>query len=111
MRNVTPIETPSLFPELLEGNEPGRPAQPAQPAEETLEKPDALARGFVRWCWSFGGDFRNSPDITNFRFWLRKAKVTPSPAEEEQILEEARRLFLKKVEQAVRKADVLKGKD
>jgi hypothetical protein len=104
MRHVTPVPTPSLFPELLSGNEP------VTAVEETPERPD-LAPGFVRWCWSFGGDFRNSPDITNLRFWLQKVKATPSPNEEEEILEEARRLFLKKVEQAVRKADVPKDKD
>lgn len=96
MRNVTP----SLFPELLTGSES------VHVPEEIEGKPETLARGFVRWCWSFGRDFRNSPDITNLRFWLRKMKATPSPAEEEQILEEARHVFLKKVEQAVRKADV-----
>ena len=105
MRHATPIETPSLFsPELLTG-------EPVENIVETNDKSSAtLARDFVRWCCSFGNDFRNSPDITNLRVWMRKEKIDPSSSEEE-ILAEARRLFLKKVEQAVRKADVPKDKD
>jgi hypothetical protein len=110
MRNETPIATPSLFPELLGGSEAVEP-DIAEKIEKIEETPDALARAFVRWCWGFGSDFRNSPDITNLRVWLRKVKVEPTPNEEEGILEESRRLFLKKVEQAVRKADVPKDKD
>jgi hypothetical protein len=70
-----------------------------------------MARDFIRWCWSFGTDFHNSPDITNLRSWLKKESLSPSPSEEQEILVEARRLYLKKVEQAVRKADVPKVKD
>jgi hypothetical protein len=107
MRHVTPIETPSLFsPELLDTTDSLDIV--AQSAEKS---PEILARDFVRWCWSFGDEFRNSPDITNLRFWLRRKKLRPSSTEEEQILAEARRLFLKKVELAVRKADVPKDKD
>ena len=104
MRHATPLETPSLFtPELLNGNE-----AIVQSAEKST---DLLARDFVRWCWSFGTDFRNSPDITNLRSWLRKGSLNPSVSDEEEILVEARRLFLKKVEQAVRKVDVAKVAD
>jgi hypothetical protein len=106
MRHATPLETPSLFtPELLNGSESTDVV--ASPEKST----DAIARDFVRWCWSFGSDFHNSPDITNLRSWLRKGHLSPSASEEEEILVEARRLFLKRVEQAVRKADVPKGKD
>jgi hypothetical protein len=107
MRNATPLETPSLFtPELVSANEP------VDTFIGQAEKPSvATAQDFVRWCCSFGGDFRNSPDITNLRVWLRKENHDPSSSEEEEILAEARRLFLKKVEQAVRKADVPKDKD
>ena len=106
MRHVTPLDTPSLFtPELLNGNESLDVV--TSPEKST----DAHARDFVRWCWSFGNDFHNSPDITNLRSWLRKGQLSPSASEEEEILVEARRLFLKKVEQAVRKADVPKDKD
>ena len=106
MRHAPPLETPSLFtPELLDGSESLDVV--ATPEKST----DAIAREFVRWCWSFGTEFRNSPDITNLRSWLRNEKLDPSAAEEVEILLEARRLFLKRVEQAVRKADVPKNKD
>jgi len=106
MRHATPLDTPSLFtPELLNGSG-------SIDVVESTEKPaDVLARDFVRWCWSFGSDFHNSPDITNLRSWLRKGSLTASSADEDEILVEARRLYLKKVEQAVRKADVPKAKD
>jgi len=106
MRHAPPLETPSLFtPELLNGNESLDVI--ASPEKST----DVIARDFVQWCWSFGNDFRNSPDITNLRSWLRKGETNPSASEEEEILAEARRLFLKRVEQAIRKADVPKDKD
>ena len=102
MRNVPRVETPSLFtPELLVEAE----------SLGIVEPRDVLARDFVQWCWGVGGDFHNSPDITNLRFWLGRGKAIPSASEEAEILAEARRLFLKKVEQAVRKADVSKDKD
>ena len=106
MRHAPPIETPNLFaPEILTG-------EPVEDFVDTKEKSSAvLARDFVRWCCSFGNDFRNSPDITNLRVWMRKDKINPSSSEEVEILAEARRLFLKKVEQAARKADVPKEKD
>ena len=106
MRNVTSAGTPSLFtPDLF--------AAPEKAEEPVRAERDAghSARDFVRWCWSFGSDFRNSPDITNLRFWLQKNRIEFSESEEDEILAEARRLFLKKVEQAVRKADVPKESD
>jgi len=106
MRNASRVETPSLFtPELLVGNE-----SPGQ-TEGREQTPSALARDFVQWCWGVGGDFHNSPDITNLRYWLESVAASPSPSEEGEILVEARRLFLKKVEQAVRKADVSTDQD
>ena len=106
MRHATPLETPSLFtPELLDGTQSLDIV--ASPEKST----DVMARDFIRWCWSFGSDFRNSPDITNLRSWLRKGQLEPSASEEEEILVESRRLYLKRVEQAVRKADVPKDKD
>jgi hypothetical protein len=106
MRHAPPLETPSLFtPELLDGNESLDVI--ASPEKST----DVIARDFVRWCWSFGNDFRNSPDITNLRSWLQKGETNPSASEEDEILVEARRLFMKRVEQAIRKADVPKAKD
>ena len=106
MRHATPSETPSLFtPELLNGNEAIQVTENAETAT------DVMARDFIRWCWSFGSDFHNSPDITNLRSWLKKEALSPAPSEEQEILVEARRINLKKVEQAVRKADVPKVKD
>jgi hypothetical protein len=100
MRNDSLIGTPSLFtPELLTGGELETPQDSTQ---------GASAREFVRWCWNVGSDFRNSPDITNLRYWLQKKGAQTTPSEEDDILVEARRIFLKKVEQAVRKADVPK---
>jgi hypothetical protein len=63
------------------------------------------AKEFVRWCCSFGPDFRNSPDITNLRYWAKKNKVKILEREEVEILETARPLFIKRIEQAVRKAE------
>ena len=106
MRHATPSETPSLFtPELLNGSEAIQVTENAETAT------DIMARDFIRWCWSFGSDFHNSPDITNLRSWLKKEALSPAPSEELEILVEARRINLKKVEQAVRKADVPKVKD
>jgi len=62
------------------------------------------AREFVRWCFSLGDSFRNSPDATNLQSWLKKGQIKVSKAEESEILEEARRMFMKKLEQQVRKA-------
>jgi len=63
------------------------------------------AKDFVRWCWSFGNDFRNSPDITNLRYWAQKNKVNLKERDELEILDAARPLFLKRIEQAVRKSE------
>jgi hypothetical protein len=99
MRNVSPSETPSLFsPDLFV-----QPEVQTPPAEEKTA--GRLAREFVRWCWNVGGDFRNSPDHVNLLYWLKKNRIEPHPAEEDEILAEARSLFLKKAEQAARKAE------
>jgi hypothetical protein len=65
------------------------------------------AKDFVRWCCSFGPEFRNSPDITNLRYWAHKNKnkIKIKERDEEDILDTARSLFIKRVEQAVRKAE------
>ncbi len=63
------------------------------------------ARDFVRWCCSFGGDFRNSPDISNLRYWAQKNKINIKDRDEISILEAAREAFLKRVQQSVRKAE------
>jgi hypothetical protein len=61
------------------------------------------AKDFVRWCCSFGPDFRNSPDVTNLRYWAQKSKVHIEEREVAEVLETARPLFLKRIEQALRK--------
>jgi hypothetical protein len=105
MRHAASIQSPSLFtPELLNDTEPLDVV-----ARETAA--DVLAREFVRWCWNVATDFHNSPDITNLRFWTGTRGTPLASSDEAEVLVEARRLFLKKVEQAVRKADVPKGKD
>jgi hypothetical protein len=63
------------------------------------------AKDFVRWCCSFGTDFRNSPDVANLRFWALKNKIKIKERDETEIIDTARSLFLKRVEQAVRKAE------
>ena len=63
------------------------------------------AKDFVRWCCSFGNDFRNSPDISNLRYWAHKNKIKMKERDEQEILETARPLFLKRVEQAIRKSE------
>ena len=61
------------------------------------------AKDFVRWCCSFGPDFRNSPDLTNLRYWAQKNRVHIEERELPDVLETARPLFLKRIEQALRK--------
>jgi hypothetical protein len=63
------------------------------------------AKEFVRWCCSFGSNFRNSPDLTNLRYWAQKNKIRLKDRDEAEILDAARPLFLKRVEQDVRKSE------
>ena len=64
-----------------------------------------LAKDFVRWCFSIGDDFRNSPDVTNLRYWAHKIESKIKDKEEPEILAIARPLFFKRIEQLTRKAD------
>ena len=75
-----------------------------EPAEEERGA-DRPAKDFVRWCCSFGADFRNSPDITNLRYWARKNKLKIEGRDEDSILQAARPLFLKRLEQLVKKSE------
>lgn len=63
------------------------------------------AKEFVRWCCSFGPDFRNSPDVTNLRFWSVKNQVRLENRDEAEVLEAARALYLKRIGEAVRRAE------
>jgi hypothetical protein len=60
------------------------------------------AKDFVRWCCSFGNDFRNSPDSANLRYWLQKNKIEIRENDLREILETARPLFMKRIERAIR---------
>jgi len=84
MRDLSQDASPSLFD--------------APPSASYL-----YAKDFVRWCCSFGPDFRNSPDVTNLRYWAQKSKVHIEEREVAEVLETARPLFLKRIEQALRK--------
>jgi hypothetical protein len=65
------------------------------------------AKEFVRWCCSFGNDFRNSPDIANLRYWARMKKVKIKERDEAEILHAARVAFLKRIEQLMRKSETV----
>jgi hypothetical protein len=100
-----PSYTPSLF-----DTPPAAGLQPL-PLQEPVREPDRedrdtirLAREFVRWCCSFGPNFRNSPDVTNLRYWSHKNRLKLDGREEAEILVTARPLFLKRIEQLVRKS-------
>jgi hypothetical protein len=86
MRELIPEAGPSLFD--------------APPPESYVQ-----AKDFVLWCCSFGGDFRNSPDITNLRYWAQKNSVSIKDRNEREILESARPIFLKRIEQLVKKSE------
>jgi hypothetical protein len=86
MRELTQDAAPSLFD--------------APPSASYLH-----AKEFVRWCCGFGPDFRNSPDVSNLRYWAHKNKIAIKDREEVEIVETARGLLLKRIEQTVRKAE------
>jgi hypothetical protein len=62
------------------------------------------AKDFVRWCCSFGNGFRNSPDITNLRYWAQKNHITIKDRNEVEILQAARVAFLKRIGQLMRQS-------
>ena len=93
-------ETPSLFDALP-------PIAVSGVAEELPDEkgPERAARDFVRWCFSFGETFRNSPDLINLRYWAQRTKTKLKDSEDQDILSVARPLFFKRVEQITRKAE------
>ncbi|MBI4475231.1 MAG: hypothetical protein HY646_21390 [Acidobacteria bacterium] len=95
--------TPSLFDAV-----PPVALTEAPPAKDEKGN-DKLARDFVKWCCSFGANFRNSPDITNLRFWAKKTKLKLKEKDEIEIVEFARPLLLKRLEQITRKAELVAG--
>ena len=66
--------------------------------------PAGIAQNFVRWCCSFGDDFRNSPDRGNLKTWAESEDVAYKPAEEPRILDAARERYRKRVATVLRKA-------
>jgi len=93
--------TPSLFEAP-----PSAPVPAPEPARQPDEEKSTsrLARDFVRWCWSFGAEFRNSPDVTNLRYWIHKHKLKIKHREEAEILQSARMLFLRRIELLIKKS-------
>jgi hypothetical protein len=63
------------------------------------------AKDFVKWCCSFGPEFRNSPDASNLRYWAHKNKIKIDQPDEREILESAREIYLKRIEQRVRQSE------
>ncbi len=82
------LSTPSLF-------------DPAS-GEKRSEK---LAKDFSRWCSSFGVEFRNSPDVINLRTWAQKMDLKLKETEENEVLIEARKLYLKRIDQLIKKSE------
>ncbi len=66
---------------------------------------DKVAKDFVRWCFGFGDGFRNSPDVTNLRYWAQKTNAPLDESDAPGILAVARPLFFKRIEQLTRKAE------
>lgn len=87
-----------------------RPALSAPPPPKDDKRPlqgtEQLAGEFVRWCCSFGADFRNSPDITNLRFWTQKTKLKLKEKEELAILDAACPEFAKQIEHLMRQSEI-----
>jgi hypothetical protein len=98
-------DLPEYIPSLFDGPPPAAAAQAAieEPGKEDKESVK-VAKEFVRWCFSFGSDFRNSPDITNLRFWVQRAKLKLKAEDESRVLAEARTLFSKRLESMMKKA-------
>jgi hypothetical protein len=81
------------------------PVMPIESSDREEKRSHKLATDFIRWCFGFGNDFRNSPDIINLHSFLQKTHLKLKDSEELELLVEARRLYVKKVEQMMKKAD------
>jgi hypothetical protein len=95
------LSIPSLFDSPTAVVHPAVAEAPAR-EERYLEQ---LAKDFVRWCFSFGSEFRNSPDVINLRIWCQKFKFKLREGEQAEILVEARRLYVKRIEQLTKKSE------
>jgi hypothetical protein len=94
---------PSLF-ETATAMPPVMPIE-SSTREEEERRGHKLAADFIRWCFGFGNDFRNSPDIINLHSFMQKTRLKLKESEQSELLVEARRLYLKKIEQMLKKAD------
>jgi len=83
----------------------GLPAIEAEPPVREEKRSEKLAKEFVRWCFSFGADFRNTPDVINLRTWCQKTKLKLKASEEHEILIESRKLYLKRIEQMMKRSE------
>lgn len=89
------LSTPSLFAAAA------APPLVVEPESEPASSSEKLARDFIRWCCSFGSAFRNSPDVTNLRYWAKKTKVRIKESEETGVLIEARKQYQKRLAQSM----------
>jgi hypothetical protein len=96
MRNLIDNDAPSLFP--TDATPLSIPVDEPSPEELAAHK---LAKEFVKWCCSFGRDFHNSPDAGNLRYWVQKYRIPHAGVGEDELLSQARRLYLKRIEQAI----------
>jgi hypothetical protein len=91
MADMSELATPSLFDST---------SSEIPLADIGSGSSEKLARDFVRWCFSFGETFRNSPDATNLKYWAKKAKLKIRESDEAGILSEARKLYQKRLIQS-----------
>ena len=91
----TATQTRSLF-EVADPDQQGRQAKVISSAQ--------IARTFVRWCFSLGADFRNSPDETNLRSWSAAQGGSYKSTQERQILKNARELYSQRITTSLRKS-------
>lgn len=91
----TATQTRSLF-EVADPDQQGGPAKVMSSAQ--------VARTFVRWCFSLGADFRNSPDETNLRSWSAGQGVPYKSSQERQVLKNARELYSQRIATSLRKS-------
>ena len=100
MRKLWYMSTRSLFPDATENILlPDDSQIPRDPPRR-----EKVARDFVKWCFSLGADFHNSPDIINLQFWLHMTKRCMKEPEQAELLDQARELHLKRVEQRIKTA-------
>jgi hypothetical protein len=95
------LATPSLF----DSPTPLPPLPGTDDVAREENRSEKLARDFVKWCFSFGSAFRNSPDVINLRAWAHKTHLKLNQSDESATLTEARRLYLKRIEQMMKKSD------